>query len=98
MVCTCNKHLLMDLYLHAFNPQSILMNLSQVVTVAWLTATVFFLITYMSPCVPLPPKKQLNYFEESQAAQDQDFYAGISGADSRGLRNFPQLWCDFDLL
>ena len=61
------------------------------VAVAWLTATVFFLITYWSPCLPLPPKEQLVYFEAS--GEDQDFYAGISGADSRGLRNFPQLWC-----
>lgn len=59
-------------------------------TVAWLTATVFFVITYLSPCLPLPPKEQLTYFEES--GEDQDFYAGISGADSRGLRHFPQLW------
>ena len=58
---------------------------------AWLTATVFFLITYWSPCLPLPPKEQLVFFEAS--GEDQDFYAGISGADSRGLRNFPQLWC-----
>ncbi len=63
----------------------------QVVAVSWLTATVFFLTTYLSPCVPLPPKEQLVYFEAGQG-EDQDFYAGISGADSRGLRHFPQLW------
>lgn len=63
----------------------------QVVCVSWLTATVFFLITYLSPCVPLPPKEQLSYFEAG-GGEDQDFYAGISGADSRGLRHFPQLW------
>ncbi len=65
---------------------------SQVVTVSWLTATVFFLVTYLSPCVPLPPKDQLLYFEAG-SGEDQDFYAGISGADNRGLRHFPQLWC-----
>lgn len=57
---------------------------------AWMTATVFFLITYWGPCRPLPPKAQLVYFEAS--GEDQDFYAGIMGADSRGLRHFPQLW------
>jgi len=64
----------------------------QVVAVSWLTATVFFLATYLSPCLPLPPKEQLLYFEAGQG-EDQDFYAGIAGADSRGLRHFPQLWC-----
>ncbi len=63
----------------------------QVVWVSWLTATVFFVLTYMSPCLPLPPKEQLTYFEAG-GGEDQDFYAGISGADSMGLRYFPQLW------
>lgn len=62
----------------------------QVVAVAWLTATAFFLATYWSPCLPLPPKAQLQYFEAG--GEDQEIYAGISGADSRGLRHFPQLW------
>ena len=62
----------------------------QVVFVAWLVATAWFLVTYHSPCQPLPSKEQLSYYESS--GEDQDIYAGVSGFDSRGLKFFPQLW------
>lgn len=64
--------------------------LPQVVFVAWLVATAWFLVTYHSPCQPLPSKEQLSYYESS--GEDQDIYAGVSGFDSRGLKFFPQLW------
>ena len=64
--------------------------LHQVVFVAWLVATAWFLVTYHSPCQPLPSKEQLSYYESS--GEDQDIYAGVSGFDSRGLKFFPQLW------
>ncbi|KAL3138646.1 hypothetical protein ABBQ32_006406 [Trebouxia sp. C0010 RCD-2024] len=63
----------------------------EVVFVAWLVATAWFLVTYHSPCQPLPSKEQLSYYESS--GEDQDIYAGVSGFDSRGLKFFPQLWC-----
>ena len=62
----------------------------QVVFVAWLTATVWFLVMYLGPCHKLPSRQQLHYYEMS--GNDQDIYAGVTGADSRGLRFFPQLW------
>lgn len=62
----------------------------QVVFVAWLVATAWFLVTYHSPCQQLPSKEQLSYYESS--GEDQDIYAGVSGFDSRGLKFFPQLW------
>ena len=58
--------------------------------VAWLTATVWYLVMYWGPCHKLPSRQQLHYYEMSGA--DQDIYAGVTGADSRGLRFFPQLW------
>ncbi|DBA70944.1 TPA: hypothetical protein ACH3X2_011387 [Trebouxia sp. C0005] len=64
----------------------------EVVFVAWLVATTWFLATYSSPCQNLPSKEQLSYYENS--GEDQDIYAGVSGFDSRGLKFFPQLWCN----
>ena len=58
---------------------------------AWLTATVFFIATYASPCRQLPPPEQLQYFEVG--GDDADFLAGVGGPDVRGLKHFPRLWC-----
>ena len=58
---------------------------------AFVTATVSFLITYGSRCTKLPPPKQLAFYELGGA--DQDIFAGVDDADSRGLRHFPRLWC-----
>ena len=58
--------------------------------VAWMVATIWFLVTYASPCQNLPSKEQLSYYENS--GDDQDIYAGVSGYDARGLKFFPQLW------
>ncbi len=38
-------------------------NRGQVLAVAWLSGTVFFLATYASPCRRLPPPGQLQYYE-----------------------------------
>ncbi len=63
----------------------------QVVVVAWVIATVFFLITYTSPCLKLPPAEQLKYFE--LGGSDQDIFSGVDDTDARGLKHFPRLWC-----
>ena len=55
-----------------------------------MVATIWFLVTWASPCQQLPSKEQLSYYES--AGEDQDIYAGVSGYDSRGLKFFPQLW------
>ena len=62
----------------------------QVVAVGWVTATVFFLITWASPCTRLPPAPQLAFYE--LGGNDQDIFAGVDGADARGLKHFPRLW------
>lgn len=62
----------------------------QVLAVAWLTGTVFFLATYTSPCRALPSPAQLHYYE--MGSDDQDIFAGVDAIDSRGLRHFPRLW------
>ena len=62
----------------------------QVLVVAWLIATTFFLICYASPCAKLPPKAQLQYFE--LGGDDQDIFAGVDDTDARGLKHFPRLW------
>ncbi len=62
----------------------------QVLVVAWVIATVFFLVTYTAPCLKLPPSEQLKYFE--LGGSDQDIYSGIDDTDSRGLKHFPRLW------
>ena len=67
----------------------------QVVVVAWVIATVFFLITYTSPCLKLPPPNQLKYFE--LGGSDQDIFSGVDDTDARGLKHFPRLWCEIDL-
>lgn len=59
--------------------------------VTWVIATTFFLITYMSPCLKLPPPDQLKYFE--LGGSDQDIFSGVDDTDSRGLKHFPRLWC-----
>ena len=61
---------------------------------AFVTATVFFLITYASRCAQLPPPKQLAFYE--LGGGDQDIFAGVDDADARGLRHFPRLWCAAD--
>ena len=63
---------------------------AQVLLVAWLIATTFFLICYASPCAKLPPKAQLQYFE--LGGDDQDIFAGVDDTDARGLKHFPRLW------
>jgi len=66
-------------------------NPGQVLAVAWLTGTVFFLATYASPCRRLPPPGQLQFYE--MGGGDQDIFAGVAGTDSRGLQLFPRLGC-----
>ena len=63
----------------------------QVLAVAWVIATVFFLVTYTSPCAKLPPPEQLKFFE--LGGSDQDFFSGVDDTDARGLKHFPRLWC-----
>lgn len=64
--------------------------LLQVLTVAWLIATVFFVVCYASPCQKLPPRTQLQFFE--LGGGDQDIFAGVDDTDARGLKHFPRLW------
>lgn len=61
--------------------------------VAWIIATVFFLVTYTAPCLKVPPAEQLKYFE--LGGSDQDIFSGIDDTDARGLKHFPRLWCVF---
>jgi hypothetical protein len=63
----------------------------QVLAVAWVIATVFFLVTYTSPCAKVPPPEQLKFFE--LGGSDQDFFSGVDDTDARGLKHFPRLWC-----
>ncbi|KAK9808763.1 hypothetical protein WJX72_003174 [[Myrmecia] bisecta] len=72
-------------------PRLVNRRLCEVLFVAWLTATTFFVITYASPCQKLPPKEQLAYYEMDSA--DGDIFAGVGGEDKRGLKHFPRLWC-----
>lgn len=65
--------------------------LTQVLAVAWLTATVFFLAAYTSPCRELPSPAQLQFYE--MGGGDQDIFAGVRSTDARGLQHFPRLWC-----
>ena len=62
----------------------------QVLGIAWLIATVFFLICYSCPCAKLPPRAQLQFFE--LGGDDQDIFAGVDDMDSRGLKPFPRMW------
>lgn len=59
--------------------------------VAWLIATIFFVIAYISPCRSLPSEKALGYYEAE--SELDDFYAGGALVDRRGLKHFPRLWC-----
>ncbi|KAK9843640.1 hypothetical protein WJX81_000756 [Elliptochloris bilobata] len=65
--------------------------LAEVLVVAWLTGTAFFLAAYASPCRALPPAAQLQFYE--MGTSDQDIFAGVHATDSRGLKHFPRLWC-----
>ena len=62
----------------------------QVLAIAWLIATTFFLICYSCPCAKLPPKLQLQFFE--LGGDDQDIFSGVDDTDARGLEHFPRLW------
>ena len=64
---------------------------AQVLGVAWVTATAFFLLVYSAPCLKLPPPERLAWFE--MGGNDQDIFAGGDDADARGLKHFPRLWC-----
>ncbi len=59
--------------------------------VAWVIATVFFVLSYASPCRSLPSEAALGYFEAE--SELDDFYAGGVLVDRRGLKHFPRLWC-----
>ena len=63
----------------------------QVMAVAWLIATVFYLCSYLSPCRRLPSEQALGYYEAE--SELDDFYAGGVLTDRRGLKHFPRLWC-----
>ncbi|KAK9915826.1 hypothetical protein WJX75_004586 [Coccomyxa subellipsoidea] len=65
----------------------------EVLAVAWVIATVFFLVTYTSPCAKVPPPEQLKFFE--LGGSDQDFFSGVDDTDARGLKHFPRLWKNF---
>lgn len=63
----------------------------QVVTIAWLTTTIFFLACWVGECKPLPSARHLSYYEMDGA--DQDILAGVeSSVDPSGLKHFPRLW------
>lgn len=62
----------------------------QVLAVAWLISTTFFVICYASPCTQLPPKAQLQFFE--LGGDDQDIFAAVDDTDARGLKHFPRMW------
>lgn len=63
----------------------------QVMAVAWLIASVFFVASFVSPCRGLPSQRALGYYEAE--SELDDFYAGGALTDRRGLKHFPRLWC-----
>ena len=67
------------------------MHVTQVMVVAWIIATVFFVVSFYSPCRTLPSEKILGYYEAE--SELDDFYAGGALVDRRGLKHFPRLWC-----
>ena len=62
----------------------------QVVTVAWVTSTVFFLACWVGECKPLPSARHLSFYEMD--GDEQDIYAGVDSVDPSGLKHFPRLW------
>ncbi|CAL5218914.1 g660 [Coccomyxa viridis] len=75
-------------------PRKPKLRLLEVLGIAWLIASIFFLICYSCPCAKLPPRAQLQFFE--QGGDDQDIFAGVDDMDSRGLKYFPRMWCGRD--
>ena len=65
--------------------------MQQVMAVAWLIATIFFVVSFVSPCRSLPGHRALGYYEAE--SELDDFYAGGALTDQRGLKHFPRLWC-----
>ena len=62
----------------------------------FVTATLWFLIAFWSPCASLPEQTDLEYLEakdDPAAITTEEFYAGGGQVARRGLEHFPQLWC-----
>ncbi|KAK9816592.1 hypothetical protein WJX72_002361 [[Myrmecia] bisecta] len=66
--------------------------LAEVMCLVFVTATIWFIVCYSSPCATLPAQEDLKYLEASEDA-DEEFYAGGGQYKRRGLEHFPQLWC-----
>ena len=86
-------------YVPATNPAR---RVAEVLVIAWLTCTAFFLALWASPCAPLPAAPFLAAAEPGWAGvppslagpTDPDsLYGGGGGEDTRGLAHFPRLWC-----
>ncbi|KAK9853864.1 hypothetical protein WJX84_007554 [Apatococcus fuscideae] len=65
--------------------------IAEVVTIAWVTSTVFFLACWVGECKPLPSARHLSFYEMD--GDEQDIYAGVDSVDPSGLKHFPRLWC-----
>ena len=70
--------------------------LAEVMALVFVTATLWFLIAFWSPCAPLPEQTDLEFLEakdDPAAIMTEEFYAGGGQVARRGLEHFPQLWC-----
>ena len=59
---------------------------------AAVTAALWFLVAYTSPCAPLPPPDDLKFLEASEDA-DEALYGG-GGTAAAGPHHYPRLWCE----
>lgn len=70
--------------------------LAEVVLLAVLTTSIWFLFAYISPCAPLPSEEDLKYLIAGSSRTDavmEDFFGGGGGGTTNGPEHFPQLWC-----
>jgi chloride channel 7 len=79
--------------------------LAEVVLLAVLTTSLWFLFAYISPCAPLPSEEDLKFLIASGSSSSssrtdavmEDFFGGGGGGGGGGTTNgpehFPQLWC-----
>lgn len=66
--------------------------LAEVVCLSFVTASVWFLMAWGSPCRPLPSPDDLRYLEIDDD-KNLDFLAGGGTPPADGLEHFPRLWC-----
>ncbi|KAK9790124.1 hypothetical protein WJX73_008199 [Symbiochloris irregularis] len=64
----------------------------EVVALVFVTASVWYIVAWSSPCHSLPNRSDLEQFEQSED-MDEEFYAGGGQFRRQESEHFPQLWC-----